>query len=169
MAKTNEDMGMEIFGFFTEVSIIAQLSISLFERHLPEGLTHSQFGVLNWFHRVDDEATPGRLAAAFQVTPGAMTNTLKRLGAKALIKVEPDAGSGRRKRVTITPAGRDMRQQALESAAPLLAEFVEAFSAGTIAGQTRELAKIREYLDEYRYRESIRLEPKTDKKMPLSG
>lgn len=50
-----------------------------------------------------------------------------------------------------------------------LAEFVEAFSAGAIAGQTRELAKIREYLDEYRYRESIRLEPKTDKKMPLSG
>ncbi|MFL2838842.1 MAG: MarR family winged helix-turn-helix transcriptional regulator [Pseudohongiellaceae bacterium] len=106
MAKTNEDMGMEIFGFFTEVSIIAQLSISLFERHLPEGLTHSQFGVLNWFHRVDDEAaTPGRLAAAFQVTPGAMTNTLKRLGAKALIKVEPDASSGRRKRGYHHPGG----------------------------------------------------------------
>jgi len=33
---------------------------------------------------------------------------------------------------------------------------VEAFSPGAIAGQTRELAKIREYLDEYRYRESIR-------------
>lgn len=47
-----------------------------------------------------------------------------------------------------------------------LAEFVEAFSPGAIAGQTRELAKIREYLDEYRYRESIRLEPRTDKKCP---
>lgn len=154
MAQTNEENGMEIFGFFTEVSIIAQLSINLFERHLPEGLTNSQFGVLNWFHRVDDEATPGRLATAFQVTPGAMTNTLKRLEAKALIKVEPDASSGRRKRVTITPQGRDMRQRAIESAAPLLAEFIQAFSPAAIAGQTRELAKIREYLDEYRYRET---------------
>jgi DNA-binding MarR family transcriptional regulator len=154
MAKTNEEMDMEIFGFFTEVSIIAQLSISLFERQLPEGLTNSQFGVLNWFHRVDNEATPGRLAAAFQVTPGAMTNTLKRLEAKALIKVEPDASSGRRKRVTITPEGRDMRQRAIESATPLLAELVQAFSPSAIAEQTRELAKIREYLDAYRYRES---------------
>ena len=153
MAKTNEELGVGIFSFFTEVAIIAQLSTNLFERQLPDGLTNSQFGVLNWFHRVDNEATPGRLATAFQVTPGAMTNTLKRLEAKGLIKIEPDASSGRRKLVTITSKGRKMREKAIVSAAPLLAEFVQAFAPATIARQTKDLAKIREYLDEYRYRE----------------
>ena len=43
-----------------------------------------------------------------------------------------------------------MRQQAIESASLLLAEFMEVFSPGAIAGQ------IREYLDAYRDRESTR-------------
>ena len=153
MAKSKEELGVGIFSFFTEVSIIAQLSINLFERQLPDGLTNAQFGVLNWFHRVDDQATPGRLATAFQVTPGAMTNTLKRLEAKQLIRVEPDASSGRRKLVTITQKGRKMRERAIASAAPMLAEFVQEFPPATISKHTKELAKIREYLDEYRYRE----------------
>jgi hypothetical protein len=49
-----------------------------------------------------------------------------------------------------------MRQQATESVAPLLVEFVEAFSSGEMAGQTRGSAKIRRYLDEYPYLGSTR-------------
>jgi hypothetical protein len=49
-----------------------------------------------------------------------------------------------------------MRQQATESVAPLLVEFVEAFSSGEMAGQTGDAAKIRRYLDEYRYLGSTR-------------
>jgi DNA-binding MarR family transcriptional regulator len=52
------------------------------QQNLPAGLTVSQFSVLNWFIRVDNVATPGRLSTAFQVTKGAMTNTLKKLHEK---------------------------------------------------------------------------------------
>lgn len=141
-----------LFSYFNEIGIISQLAGNLFERNLPEGLTSSQFSVLNWFIRVDDEATPGRLAAAFQVTAGAMTNTLKKLEGKGLIKVEPDGNSGRQKRVTITAKGRRMRDRAITSAAPMFAEFADQFSATFIEKQTKELQKVRKYLDEYRYR-----------------
>lgn len=148
----NEDPTAALFTYFNEIGIISQLSGNLFERNLPDGLTSSQFGVLNWFIRVDNEATPGRLATAFQVTGGAMTNTLKKLEGKGLIKVEPDDSSGRQKRVTITASGRRMRDKAISAAAPMFTEFAAQFSANSIARQTKELQKVRQYLDEYRYR-----------------
>ena len=64
----NSSKGDAVFTYFNEIGIISQLSTVLFEQSLPEGLTLSQFSVLNWFVRVDVEATPGRLARAFQVT-----------------------------------------------------------------------------------------------------
>ncbi|HAJ76751.1 MAG: MarR family winged helix-turn-helix transcriptional regulator [Gammaproteobacteria bacterium] len=141
------------FTLFNEIGIISQLSNAMFERSLPDGLTNSQFAVLNWFFRVDSEASPGRLAAAFQVTGGAMTNTLKKLQAKGFVKIEPDASSGRKKRVTITRKGKTVRDRAIASAAPLLKEFAEVFSVTRLDKQVRELQRIRQYLDEYRYRQ----------------
>jgi DNA-binding MarR family transcriptional regulator len=143
--------GELLFSFFNEIGIISQLSSTLFEQNLPLGLTKSQFGVLNWFTRVDSEATPGRLATAFQVTAGAMTNTLKKLEAKQLVSVEPDPSSGRKKRVTITRKGLEMRKQAIASAAPMLQQFARSFPPSRLNRQLKELQKIRQYLDESRY------------------
>jgi len=81
-----DDETASLFSFFNEIGIIAQLASNLFAQSLPGGLTQSQFSVLNWFARVDSEATPKRLATAFQVTPGAMTNTLKKLAEKVADK-----------------------------------------------------------------------------------
>lgn len=141
-----------LFTFFNEIGIISQLSGSLFESNLPMGLTNSQFFVLNWFLRVDSVATPTRLATAFQVTGGAMTNTLKRLEGKGLIKVEPDPQSGRQKRVTITAKGRKVRDKAIAASVPLFEEFARAFPPAQLEKQIRELRKIRQFLDESRYR-----------------
>jgi DNA-binding MarR family transcriptional regulator len=142
----------EVFTYFNEIGIISQLSAGLFEQYLPEGLTQSQFSVLNWFVRVDVEATPGRLARAFQVTGGAMTNTLKKLESKGLIKVEPDKNSGRKKRVTMTRKGSQVRDKAIKAVAPLLREFAERFPVEKLRRQTRQLAEVRQYMDEYRYK-----------------
>jgi len=152
MAKPKSDDGNILFDFFNEIGIISQLSSTMFERNLPDGLTNSQFSVLNWFLRVDTVATPGRLATAFQVTPGAMTNTLKRLESKGLIKIVPDSESGRKKQVTITSQGKAVRDKAIASAAPLLAEFAAEFSPNSLKKQVSSLSKVRAYLDEYRYR-----------------
>lgn len=150
MTKLNDNQRL-LFGYFNEIGIIAQLSSRMFEQRLPDGLTPSQFSVLNWFLRVDDEATPGRLAKAFQVTGGAMTNTLKKLEAKGLIRIEPDQTSGRKKKVTLTEAGREAREACLEAIAPLLDECSETFSIKAIESQMKPLADVRRYLDDYRY------------------
>ena len=149
--KATDPSESPLFTYFNEIGIIAQLSNALFERNLPEGLNNSQFGVLNWFSRVDSQATPGRLATAFQVTAGAMTNTLKKLESKGLIKIEPDEFSGRKKKVTITARGKIVRKQAIASAAPLFQEFAENCPQDNIELQIEALQKVREYLDQRRY------------------
>ncbi len=141
----------QAFVFFNEINIIAQLSSNMFERTLPHDLTNSQFSVLNWFVRVDTEATPGRLATAFSVTRGAMTNTLSKLEAKGFITVEPDSSSGRQKIVTMTPAGRSARDEAIASSAGMLSEFSAHFDGETISKLMPALQEIREHLDALRY------------------
>ncbi|MCB1686537.1 MAG: MarR family transcriptional regulator [Pseudomonadales bacterium] len=135
------------FAFFNEIGIISQLSINQMQRSMPHGLTQSQFAVLNWFTRVDDEATPGRLASAFQVTKGAMTNTLTKLEDKGFIIVTPDPCSGRRKLVRISPAGRRAREAALAAASPQLATFLAAFPLAKLNRVLPLLRDVRQYLD----------------------
>ena len=140
-----------LFTYFNELNIISQLSTGIFERNLVEGLTASQFSVLNWFIRVDDVATPGRLATAFQVTRGAMTNTLKKLVSKGFISVEPDETSGRRKIVKLTREGRKARDDAMKSIYPVLDEFSGAIDLDEIKQQIVAMERVRRYLDDYRY------------------
>ena len=142
----------QTYQFFNEINIIAQLTSNEMARTLPHGLTVSQFSVLNWFLRVDDEATPGRLARAFQVSKGAMTNTLKRLDEKGFVAVMPDPASGRRKLVRITPAGRAARDESIAAMFPVLAEFTGTFDPGEVAAMLPRLAEIRQWLDERRSR-----------------
>jgi DNA-binding transcriptional ArsR family regulator len=85
----------EIFSFFTEIGIIAQLSQTQFERLMPAGMTIAQFTVLNHCVRVGDGTSPARLARAFQVTKGTMTSTLHRLEQKGLVAIEADPEDGR--------------------------------------------------------------------------
>jgi DNA-binding MarR family transcriptional regulator len=149
--KSSQPSEATLFTYFNEVSIIAQLIIAQFERSLPDGLTNSQFSVLNWFSRVDSPASPSRLATAFQVTPGAMTNTLKKLESKGLVKIEPDELSGRKKKVSITSRGEKLQKQALNAAAPLFQEIAKNCPLENIEIQVAQLQRVREYLDRRRY------------------
>lgn len=148
MSESDEPI---LFRYFNEIGIISALANNSFERLLPGDLTLSQFSVLNWFVRVDTVATPSRLATAFQVTGGAMTNTLKKLETKGLICIEPDPTSGRQKRVTLTAAGKKLREQAIRDAYPLLQEASAALDMDAIRKQLPQLQEVRQYLDEYRY------------------
>ena len=149
--RSSKDQELEdAYLFFNEIGIIAQLSSNQFQRALPHGLNQSQFSVLNWFVRVDVEATPGRLATAFQVTRGAMTNTLGKLRAKGLIQIEPDPDSGRRKIVRLTAAGRRARDDAVTASYPLLAQFIAQFDKRRTDAAMPLLQEIRAYLDKRR-------------------
>ncbi len=138
------------FRLFTEIGIIEQLARNRLERSLPDGLKVSQFGVLNHFARLGGEWSPVRLAKAFQVTKGAMTNTLQRLEKRGLVRVSPDPRDGRAKRVAITEAGREMRLRCVQSVGPLLADLASEVSDNDLASALPVLEKVRKYLDTHR-------------------
>lgn len=135
------------FEFFNEIGIISQLSSNRMQRALPHGLNQSQFSVLNWFIRVDDQASPTRLAKAFQVTKGAMTNTLAKLSSKGFILIEPDPESGRSKIVTLTAEGRQAREDAIASVSTDLDEFLNTFSIARLKKVLPLLRETRAFLD----------------------
>ena len=136
--------------FFTEIGIIAQLSSTAIERALPPGLSLAQFGVLNHFARLGGEQTPARLAAAFQVTRGAMTNTLQRLERQGLVSIKRDPEDGRRKLVRLTARGRRMRDRAIAGFTPTLLEVAEHLPLDELAAALPLLQRIRTDLDEAR-------------------
>ena len=135
------------FEFFNEIGIISQLASNEMQRAMPHGLTQSQFSVLNWFVRVDDQATPGRLARAFQVSGGAMTNTLGKLAAKGFVSITPDPESGRSKIVRLTAAGRRAREAAIAATGPSLGDFLERFPRARLERALPLLRAVRAYLD----------------------
>lgn len=148
--KSSQPSEATLFTYFNEISIIAQLSNAQFERILPDGLNNSQFSVLNWFSRVDSQASPSRLATAFQVTPGAMTNTLKKLESKGLVKIEPDELCSRKKKVSMTSKGEKLQKQAVNAAAALFQEMAKNRPLENIEIQVAQLQKVREYSDQRR-------------------
>jgi len=138
------------FRFFTEIGIIEQLARNRLERGLPDGLKISQFSVLNHLVRLGGEWSPARLARAFQVTKGAMTNTLQRLEKRGLIRVLADPRDGRGKLVGLTEAGRETRLRCVESISPLLADLSTELSDKEFASTLPVLEKVRRYLDSHR-------------------
>lgn len=135
------------FQLFNEIGIIAQLSANRFQRVLPQGLTVAQFSLLNHCVRLGDGWTPARLAAAFQVTKGTMTNTLQKLEAKGFIRFDPDPEDARSKRVFLTPAGRAAREAALKALVPELAALPDGFPPALAAEILPALERLRIWLD----------------------
>jgi len=135
------------FSLFTEIGIIAQLSRSMFEARLPDGVTVPHFAVLDHMVRLGDGWTPLRLARAFQVPKTSMTNTLSGLEARGLVKLRPNPEDGRSKCVWLTRRGRKFRDAAIGLLAPELGAMAERFAPETIAELLPRLAEIRAYLD----------------------
>lgn len=149
--KAKADDAAIAFQTFNEIGIIAQLSGAAFERVLPEGLSLAGFSVLNHFVRLDREfESPSQLARNFQVTKGAMTNTLQRLEAAGYVKVAPDPADGRGKLVRITRAGRAAREKSVSSLAPLVADLLERFPAEDLRRILPTLTQLRATLDSAR-------------------
>ena len=145
-----------IFTFLTEVGIIDQLARASLERVLPHGLKFSHFGVLNHFARLGGEQSPAELARAFQVTKGAMTNTVQRLQARGLVDVSPNPHDGRGKRVQITEKGLRIRSDAIQAVTPELRRLGDEFSSEEFAAALPLLQRLRVYLDAARDRSQAR-------------
>jgi DNA-binding MarR family transcriptional regulator len=102
------------FEFFNEIGIIDQLVSTMLTNALPHGITKAQFTVLNHFVRLDIvEKSPADLASAFQVRRPTMTSTLARMESAGLVVIRDDPRDGRRKLVSITETGREMREECI--------------------------------------------------------
>ncbi|WP_113911706.1 MarR family winged helix-turn-helix transcriptional regulator [Roseovarius dicentrarchi] len=109
---------------FSEILTNDQLIRNQLTRVLPKGMEISHFSVLNHLARAGAERSPAELAKSFHVTRGAMTNTLHRLEWAGYVHIRPDWDDARRKRVSISPAGRTAREAAISSITPLISEVV---------------------------------------------
>jgi len=136
------------FRFFNEVGIIEHLSRTAAERVLPAGLSHAGFTVLNHLIRLDHvDRPPAKIAAAVQVTKGAMTGTLRRLEAHGWVTIAADPRDGRAKGVNVTPEGRAVRAAAIASLAPQLTELLMQIDEAELAAALPTLMKVRAILD----------------------
>ena len=140
----------DYFRLFNEIGIINQLSSTRAERCMPHGLTMSQFSVLNHFSRGLPPRSPLELANAFQVTKGAMTNTLKQLDSKGFVHIVSNEQDKRAKIVSMSDEGRKAHREAQANLAEMFSDFVEAIDHDLIAKTLPALETIRIWLDENR-------------------
>lgn len=148
--KLSEDELKKIYGAITEIAIISQLSSNAMQRVLPDGMSIAQLGVLNHMIRVHPVSSPLRLARAFQVTKGAMTNTVKRLQDQGFVRVRPDPRDGRGKLVEITDSGRAHRDEAIRLLVPTFAEIGSRFGVRRFDELLPLLQDLRIVLDQER-------------------
>lgn len=145
---TREPIAFEVFN---EIGIIDQLANTLFVQALPKAMTVAQFTVLNHFVRLKiEDKSPAALANAFQLTRATMTSTLGRLERAGLVAVRPDPRDGRAKRVSITLAGRAMRDRCIEAITPLVPHVASAVPENDFAAILPLLRRMRIALDALR-------------------
>jgi DNA-binding MarR family transcriptional regulator len=113
---------------FDEIGLIEVGVRTVITRCLPVGVTYPQFEVMNVLMRRGASQTPAQLAATLQMTPGAITNTLQRMEATGLACVEPDAVDRRKKRVNLTPEGRQTYFRAMAAIKPRMSSLREGFT-----------------------------------------
>jgi len=121
MPKQSDDLAVSLF---SEILMVEQLARTSVARVLPKGMELSHFSVLNHLANVASEKSPAQLAKTFNLTRGAMTNTLHKLEWAGWVHVRPDWDDARRKMVAISPSGQSARNAALAAIAPLISDVV---------------------------------------------
>ncbi|MEM8854889.1 MAG: MarR family transcriptional regulator [Pseudomonadota bacterium] len=148
-SEIQADRGV-LFAVFNEIAIIEQLARTQLEAVMPDGLLLPHFGVLNHLVRLGDDKPLNRLAFAFQVTKGTMTNTIQRLERRGYVVVRPDPSDGRGKRVFITEEGRAVRETAIAALGPMLDALAKKVEPAVFASILPHLSHLRAVLDEMR-------------------
>lgn len=132
---------------FSEILMIEQLARSMIGKSLPSGMQISHFSVLNLLVHLSEEQTPAQLAEAFNVTRGAMSNTLARLEWAGHIHIRPDWDDARRKFISVSPAGRAARDAALAAISPAMSDVVRDIGADRVRTALPVLRALRERLE----------------------
>ena len=84
----------------------------------------SHFVILNHISILETEKTPAQLARSFNLTKGAITNTLAKLSNMGYIHIRPDWNDARRKLVSVSNTGKTARDVAVNSIEPILNDLM---------------------------------------------
>ena len=133
---------------FDEIRYIEHLVRTAIARKLPVGLTYPQFEVMNLLSRRGDGITPLEIARALQMTKSGLTNTLQRLCARKLIRVEICANDGRRKRIWLTPEGRSAYGKCMVAIRPRMDRLRDGFTQKEFRDALPFLKALRTWLGE---------------------
>lgn len=109
---------------FSEIMTSDQLIRSQLSKALPKGMELSHFSVLNHLAHQGVERSPAQLARLFSVTKGAMTNTLNKLELSGYVHIRPDWDDARKKKVALSVAGRNARDQAVNAVEPVFNDII---------------------------------------------
>tara|TARA_A100001011_G_scaffold303220_1_gene317140 strand:- start:483 stop:923 length:441 start_codon:yes stop_codon:yes gene_type:complete len=109
---------------FSEIATIDQLIRAQISKILPDGMAISHLSVLNHLSSIKNEKNPMQLAKSFNVTKGAMTNTLSKLEASGYINIRPDWNDARKKQITISKSGIEAQREATKSITPILNKVI---------------------------------------------
>ena len=122
----NDPLAVSLFG---EISAIDHLLKVKLSKSLPIGMEFSHFIILNHISTLETEKTPAQLARNFNLTKGAITNTLNKLSKMGYIHVRPDWEDGRSKLISISKAGINARESAVNSIEPILSKLMQIMGA----------------------------------------
>ena len=113
---------------------------------LPKWMEISHFSILNHLAWHEGERSPAQLAETFNVTRGAITNTLGKLEWAGYIHIRPDWDDARRKMVAISPAGRQARDEALSAISPIVDNVIEQLGEEGVRATLPILRELRKQL-----------------------
>ncbi|MDG1471342.1 MarR family transcriptional regulator [Pseudosulfitobacter sp. SM2401] len=143
MSSDKNALAISLFG---EILAADQTVRNRLSRVLPKGMEISHFSVLNNLDWHNGERSPAQLAETFNVTRGAMTNTLSKLEWAGYIHVRPDWDDARRKMVAISPSGKAAREQALSAIAPMINQVIEQLGEDRVKATLPILRELRKQL-----------------------
>ncbi|QHQ36914.1 MarR family winged helix-turn-helix transcriptional regulator [Algicella marina] len=135
-----------ILTLVSEIATIDQLLHARLQKSLPKGMAVSHFTVLNHLAVSASEKTPAQLARSFNLTKGALTNTLAKLEAAGSVHIRPDWDDGRRKFVSISPAGRRTLAHASSAVEPVFNEILKTIDPEELRAALPLLRKLRQSL-----------------------
>ncbi len=138
------------FAVMTEIGIISQLADTLFQSHLPKGMTVAQFSVLNHLLRLEEEQTISQLASAMQVAQPTMSSTVRKLEDKGLVELILEPDDRRIRRVAVTDAGAKCRNDAVAALAPIAETLRQNMPSSLWHDILPQLNRIRVFLDQMR-------------------
>ena len=146
MGNDNDDLAI-VFQFFNEIGIINQLSSTLFQKRLADGVTVAQFSVLNHLIRVQDGQTPLKLASAFQVPKTSMTHSIASLEKRGLVEIRSNPRDKRSKCVWLTNAGRGFRDKAIADLGDDMQRLAPQIDLEAVISALPTLERVRKVLD----------------------